>query len=235
MSGKGPKGTLGEVRPFRWLDLDEPAATPSAAGVPTSAGAAAPAVEAPRVPSPEELTTAARLEASAILDAARVDAGAIREEAFRQGREKGAAEGLRSLEESAGRWVAAAEELSGFKTRLYEEARGQVVELALALVGKILGPLAEADAAAVAKVAGHALQLLSDREVVTLRVNPEDLQGLLEAKPRLLQTVDGIKKLTMLEDPSVGRGGCLVETPTAEVDARLDVQLQELARALKKA
>lgn len=217
-----------EVRPFQWVDLEESA--PAAAVAPASA----PERDVPPAPGPEALLEAARREAAALREGAAVEADAIREKARRQGLEQGAAEGRAPLEQAAARWLAAAQELSELKPRLYEEARAQVVELALALVAKILGPLAEADAEAVATVAGHALQILSDREVVTLRVNPEDLQNLLEAKPHLLQTVDGIKKLTVLEDPSVGRGGCLVETPTAEVDARLDVQLQELARALKK-
>jgi flagellar assembly protein FliH len=231
VSAGKPAGSPGEVRPFQWRDLEERAP----AAPPTAASAAAPAPpEPPREPGPEELLEAARREAALLVEAAREEAAVIREAARRQGLAEGAAEGCAPLEEAAGRWIAAAAELSGFKSRLYEEARVQVVELSLALVGKILGPLAEADAEAVAKVAGHALQLLSDREVVTLRVNPEDLHDLLETKPRLLQTVDGIKKLTVLEDPSVGRGGCLVETPTAEVDARLDAQLEELARALKK-
>lgn len=223
----------GEVRLFQWRDLEEraPAPTPT----PTGPSATAPAEPPPpREPSPEELLEEARRQAAVLVEAARAEAVTIREAARREGLAKGAAEGRAPLEEAAGRWIGAADELSGFKARLYEEARTQVVDLALALVGKILGPLAEADAEAVAKVAGHALQLLSDREVVTLRVNPEDLHDLLEAKPRLLQTVDGIKKLTVLEDPSVGRGGCLVETPTAEVDARLDAQLEVLSRALKK-
>lgn len=231
MSVREPVGPGTEVRPFRWQDLEESAVAPVAAGSAPPAGSV---VGEPQEPSPEDLLEAARAEAAAILEQARAEAGAIREEARRQGLENGATQGRAAHEEAAGRWVEAAEELAGFKARLCEEARGQVVDLALALVGKILGPLAEADADAVSKVAGHALQILSDREVVTLRVNPEDLQDLLEAKPRLLQVVDGIKKLTVLEDPSVGRGGCLVETPTAEIDARLDVQLQELARALKK-
>jgi flagellar assembly protein FliH len=182
----------------------------------------------------EALLARARVEAESLLAAARQEAEVLREEERARGLEEGRSEGRAELAAAAGRWQAAAEELASFKPRLLEEARGQVEELTLALVDRILGPLAEADAGAVARVAGRALQALADRETVTLRVNPDDLQDLLEAKPRLLQSFDGIKKLTVLEDHSVPRGGCLVETPTAEIDARLDTQLQDLARSLKK-
>lgn len=229
MSAREPTSGSPPIRPFQWAELRDEAPAPAPRG-------AAPAAAAPEPagPTPADLLEEARREAAALLAQARDEAEALRAEAHRQGLAAGTAEGRAALEAAAGRWVAAAEELAGFKPRLYEEARAQVVELSLALLRKLLGPLAEDDAGVVAAVAGRALQILTDREVVTLRVNPEDLQNLLDAKPRLLQTFDGIKKLTVLEDPSVGRGGCLVETPTAEIDARLDAQLQELARALRK-
>ncbi|MBE0616947.1 MAG: hypothetical protein IH608_03325, partial [Proteobacteria bacterium] len=102
-----------------------------------------------------------------------------------------------------------------------------------ALVNRLLGPLAEGDETAVIRVVERALQLLSDRENLTIRVNPKDLRSLVEAKPLLLESFDGIQKLTVLEDPAVKRGGCLVQTPTSEIDARLETQLAELARALR--
>jgi flagellar assembly protein FliH len=85
----------------------------------------------------------------------------------------------------------------------------------------------------VVPVVERSLQMLSDREQLTIRVNPDDLKVVLDAKPQLLEAVDGIQKLTVLEDPSVRPGGCLVQTPTTEIDARLETQLQELARSIR--
>ncbi|MHB8766349.1 MAG: FliH/SctL family protein, partial [Deferrisomatales bacterium] len=133
------------------------------------------------------------------------------------------------------RLVELAAELAAHKPALYEEARTQVVELVLAVAGRVLGPLAESDQQAVVRVVERALRLLSDRENLTLRVNPADLRSLVEAKPTLLEAIDGIQKLTVVEDPSVKRGGCLVQTPSAEIDARLETQLGELARAVRGA
>lgn len=226
-----------EVRPFRWAELTA-ASAPAAEGPAAEGPAAEPSPPPPPPPSAEELREAllaeARAEAEALLEAARREAEELREAARALGLEEGRTQGRAELEAAVERWRDAAQEIAAFKPSLLEAARAQVEELTLALVDRILGPLAEADAGAVTRVAGRGLQILSDRETVTLRVNPDDLSALLEAKPRLLQSFDGIKKLTVLEDHSVPRGGCLVETPTAEIDARLDTQLQELARALKK-
>jgi flagellar assembly protein FliH len=216
------------VRPFQWAELEEEPPV-------RTTRAPEPRIGASSGAHPETLLEEARRAADALLAAAHAEVESLREEARRRGYEAGSEDGRRLAEEAATRWGKMVEELAAYRPRLYEDARGEVVELVLALVGKILGPIAEGDRETVVRVTGQALQALSDRETLTIRVNPEDLQALLDAKPRLLQSFDGVKKLTVMEDPSVGRGGCLVETATAEIDARLESQLQEIARTLRKA
>jgi flagellar assembly protein FliH len=214
------------VRAYRWGELegdDGPIA--AAPGFP-GGGIAAPE----RAPTPVEL---ARREAEALLEAARREAQQLREAARAEGLAAGRAEGRDALARAAENLGAVARELAGYKPALYEEAREQVVELALALVGRLLGPLAEGDEQAVVRVVERALLLLSDRETLTLRVHPQDLRSVLDAKPHLLETFDGIQKLTVLEDPAVRRGGCLAQTPASEIDARLETQVAELARTLR--
>lgn len=177
----------------------------------------------------------ARREAAEILADAEKEAKRIRSEAHRAGLAAGQLAGREALEAAATRLESVAKELSAYKPSLHDEARQQCVELALSVVRKVLGPLAEADAQAVIRVVEKALQQLSDREVLTIRVHPDDLKSLVEAKPRILETFDGIQKLTVLDDPSVKRGGCLVQTPTTEIDARLETQLQEIMRAVRSA
>ncbi len=238
------------IRPFRWADLDpgargaqagggegvrrfEPQAFEDLPDEPQGAKVVADPQEPAEGPAPPDPRSRAQEEAEQILRRAREEAGRIRaaarEEGTRQGREE-------ALAEAAGRTEALEtllRELAEWKPRLYEEARAQVLDLVLELVRKMLGPLAEQCEGAVVHVVGRALQALADREQVTVRVHPADLEVAVEAKPTLLEAVDGIRQLTVVEDPSVGRGGCRVQTPTAEIDARLDTQLEELVRVLK--
>ncbi|HSH71153.1 MAG TPA: FliH/SctL family protein, partial [Deferrisomatales bacterium] len=180
-----------------------------------------------------QLLAEAREGAEATLAAARNEAVAIRAGARQEGLAAGRAEAAAATAAAVGRLQTLAEELAAHKPALYAEARSQVLELTLALVRKILGPLAAASPDAVVQVVERALQLLSDREQLTIRVHPDDLKVLLDAKPQLLTALDGIQRLTVVDDPSVQPGGCLVQTPTTEIDARLDTQLQELARSLR--
>ncbi len=239
-----PKNPPTDVRPFSWTDLesaDEVPARPGGAqarayrweelGGEGAAGSGASGLP-PADPAAAAIG-AARREAAALVAEARREAERLKDAARREGLEAGRAEGRKALEQAAEALRSAAQELAGHKERLYREARDQVVELALALANRVLGPLAEGDEGAVIRVVERALQLLSDRESLTIRVNPQDLRSLVEAKPQILEAFDGIQKLTVLEDPAVKRGGCLVQTPTAEIDARLDTQLAELVRSLR--
>lgn len=247
-----PKNAATGIRPYSWSSLDpageaagppvspEPplGAVPSGAPVQSYrwselGGEGGPGREAADAARGDEILAEARRQAEQLLSDASEEVRRLADTARREGLEAGRTEGRAALEEAAGLLFGAAEELAGYKEALFREARGQVVELSLALVNRVLGPLAARDEAAVVRVVERALQLLSDRETLTLRVHPDDLRSLVEAKPRVLESFDGIQKLTVLDDPAVKRGGCLVQTPTAEIDARLDSQLAELARSLR--
>jgi len=245
---KDPTRTQDRIRPFQWPDLEDGQAGPRRGTVgrdgafrpeelvpdaPPGAAADGPGqgAPAPRADPLEE----ARREAEALVARAREEAEALRAKARAEGYEEGRAEGLRTLAEAAERFEGLCRDLAGHKAALYREARDQVLELTLALVQKLLGPLTEQTEGVVVRVVERALQVLSDRETLTIRVNPEDLQVLLEAKPRLMRSFDGIRQLAVVEDPGVRRGGCQVQTPTAEIDARLETQLAELVRAVREA
>ncbi len=59
---------------------------------------------------------------------------------------------------------------------------------------------------------------------VTVRVHPADAGALRRAF--------GEEGALVEEDPSLERGGCVVATELGELDARLEVKLEELARAM---
>lgn len=209
------------MRRVRWEELEEQGPGWGARESDSAAGSVGP-------------VESAKMEAERLLSEAKAQGDAIREEASRQGREEGRVEALRILEEQAASLEAVVREVAGFKARLYHEARQEVVDLALALVGKLVGPLVENDQQVVVRVVERALQGLSEREALTLRVHPEDLKSVVEAKPTILETFDGIQRLTVMEDLSVRRGGCLIQTSTTEIDARLETQLEELRQSLRR-
>jgi flagellar biosynthesis/type III secretory pathway protein FliH len=65
-----------------------------------------------------------------------------------------------------------------------------------------------------------------------LRVHPDDLAAVEDRRPRWLGGEESPGEVSLVADPSVGRYGCVVETPAGRLDARLKTQLDVLERVL---
>ena len=61
-----------------------------------------------------------------------------------------------------------------------------------------------------------------------VRVNIADLQLTTEHAKDFIEAAETAKKLSIVEDSSVDRGGCVIETDFGEIDARIQSQLHEL-------
>lgn len=243
MSDKNPDTTEYRLFKFGELTKDRPE-SPGAAGAGSSQdpfkqiyGPRMAAVnERLRINSEKEKEKEKKVDpeeiARRVIAAAEEDAAGIREAAKREGFDAGLAQGREKLEMAAERLNRIAIELASTKPRLLAEATEETVNLAVAICERILGPLAAESPAYVTGVVTSALSAMSERENVTVRINPSDMQTLIEAKPEILSVIDGVKNLTFLDDPSVQKGGCIVETGSTEIDARLKTQLDEIVRAL---
>ena len=62
---------------------------------------------------------------------------------------------------------------------------------------------------------------------IRVHLNPEDAAVVRE----LLATPAGDRAWTIVEDPSLQRGGCIVRTDTSQLDARLDSRLNAIVSA----
>ena len=78
----------------------------------------------------------------------------------------------------------------------------------------------------------HALRKVKGRGDVTIRVNLADLELTTEHTNDFIQAVENIKNISVVEDSSVDRGGCIVETDFGAIDARISSQLTELEQRI---
>ena len=78
----------------------------------------------------------------------------------------------------------------------------------------------------------QALRKLKSRGDVVIRVNLEDVKLTTDHIKDFLRMVENVNSITVVEDSTVDRGGCVVETDFGEIDARLDRQFDEVSRAL---
>ena len=192
----------------------------------------------------ETLVALARQEADALRQQAMAEAQAIREGALERGREEGHAEGL-SLGRQEGEH-AVRTELAGQLAQMAEavaaldrareaaqEAHAQeLAKLAIVIAQKLLAIELGHGREAAVPLAEAALKHITDKTQVRLRVHPLDRDAILAAKQQLLLSVDGLAQLDVVADPAVGLGGCMVDTRSGMVDARLGTQLAEVAAAM---
>ncbi len=74
----------------------------------------------------------------------------------------------------------------------------------------------------------QALRKLKTRGEVIVRVNLADVQLTTDHIKDFMRMVDNIRSITVLEDSTVDRGGCIIETDFGEIDARIASQLNEI-------
>jgi flagellar assembly protein FliH len=166
-----------------------------------------------------EATAQARLEA-----AEREAAKKGREE----GREEGYKEGKAEVDRLVDRLHTILERAMDKRAAILEEAEAQVVELVLLVAKKVVKVISENQKSVVVQNIAQALRKLKTKSDVVIRVNLADLELSTEHVKDFVQIAENAKKITVIEDTTVDKGGCVIETDFGEIDARISSQLNEL-------
>ena len=112
------------------------------------------------------------------------------------------------------------------------EARRDVLDVALAVAERILRRAVAAEPERVIDQVGAALGLLSSRTAVRVAVNPGDRTTLETAMPGILAAASACSHAELVDDETVGRGGCIVTTAEGRIDATLRTQLDRIVETL---
>jgi flagellar assembly protein FliH len=175
-------------------------------------------------------------QAQDVIAQARAEAAAIREAAQQEGFQAGFEAGLTQARAQMQPVTAALAEahagLGAERERAAEACEHHAIELALRLAEKTLGAALEARPEHVVDVVRGGLRRLLERDRVIVLVNPEDMELVREATAELKATLGGIGELDVQAERRVSRGGAIVRTQTAEVDGRLETQLERAREAL---
>jgi flagellar assembly protein FliH len=113
--------------------------------------------------------------------------------------------------------------LDGFEAAVEEQcaiSERRAVELALVLAEKIVGESLALSPELVLSVVSGALRAAAERDHLVVEVNPEDVELVREATTELSERVGGVRRLEVVPERRVPRGGCVVRTAEGEVDGR---------------
>lgn len=174
----------------------------------------------------------ARAEASAIEEAARQQAALFereaRERGLREARvhfDEAVADAVRPWREQLADSVA---EVAALRARVAARVEGELVRLALEIARKVVHREVNLDHEIALTLVRVALSRVNSRALARVRLNPAD-HAFIESRLAQLGSAGTVE---LLEDHTVGRGGCVVETETGDIDARIEQQFAEIERGL---
>jgi flagellar assembly protein FliH len=118
------------------------------------------------------------------------------------------------------------EEIAMLREQIAAYAESEMVQLAVEIAKKIVRREVTVDREIVVSLARVALARLHNRALASVHLHPDDYEYVLAHRDRL-GTATSVK---LVEDPMIGRGGCLIETDLGQVDARIEQQFNEIER-----
>ena len=179
-----------------------------------------------------DIVKKAQEEAAQILEKAHADEQSIRDKAKQEGFDKGQEEGYQKGNEEANRLIDRLhniiEAVQNKREEILDSTEQQIVELVLLMTRKVVKIMSDNQKSVVMANVVQALKKVKGRGDVTLRVNMEDVKLTTDHIKDFIKEVENIKNITVLEDSSVEKGGCIVETDFGAIDARISSQLSEL-------
>ena len=159
----------------------------------------------------------------------------MRLEALEEGRLLGEQQAEARLAEKKKVFQELIEALTGQREKVLHESENVATTLAMIIARRFVGAAAEATSDVIKQSIKSALRLVTEKDKLVLRVNPEDLEEVREHQDDIIFIGAGIGKLDIRPDKLVRRGGCIVETDTGNIDARVETRLAEMEKALKQA
>ena len=158
--------------------------------------------------------------AHATVERARQRAHELREEARQEGRREGYQELLEAVGQVRQRY-----------REIQDEAEADTLELAFRVARQLIGREIEREPEVVADMVAESLEHVRGKRQVVVHLHPADRQTLEEHRAALSEQAEGAS-IYLEEDPSIARGGCVIETEANRIDARLELQLERLREAI---
>ena len=153
-------------------------------------------------------------------------------EGFKKGQESGFKEGSLEAQRLTDRLHTIIERMMDKRQEILAETEQQIVDLVLLMTRKIVKVISENQRNIVVSNVVQALRKVKGRGEVIIRVNLNDVAMTTQHVKDFLSAAENIKNITVVEDSTVDRGGCLIETDFGSIDAKIVSQLNEIEQRI---
>jgi flagellar biosynthesis/type III secretory pathway protein FliH len=184
----------------------------------------------------EAILSEAHSQLKTIVETAQNNAAEVTQRAHTDGHDTGYKAGIdkaeNEMEEMLGTMRGLIDMARVERHKIIDGAEGEIIKLAMGIAERILHKTVEMDREAVVAITKAAISELVDRESITVRVNPIDLERMKQHRDSML-ALGETKHMRVIEDQRVDPGGVVVETESGTLDAKIGTQVEEAKRVLK--
>lgn len=180
----------------------------------------------------QKIIADAREQTSQIQAKSEIEKDEIKRNSYEEGLKEGKKDGYDSGKEEVNRLIDRShkilEAVLNRREQILNETEEQIIQLVLLMTRKVVKVMSENQKSVVMANVLSALKKVKARGDVTIRVNLEDVKLTTEHIKDFTEQVESVSGITVVEDSSVEKGGCIVETDFGAIDARISSQLSEL-------
>lgn len=151
---------------------------------------------------------------------------------FEQGEKDGRELGLKRFEVITQQLGNVLEGIKHQIKKVQQDYERDILKLMLDIGKRIFRQAALAQEELILNVLKEAFQYVSGRGEVLIRLHPADYQYLLTHQDRVPFPLEPKEGIRFIKDPSLTRGGCILETSFGEVDATYEAQFEEMMALL---
>lgn len=154
------------------------------------------------------------------------------DEGYQTGLNQGRAEGRAQAEKVLQQLDQAIKDAVQQRETLLSEAKEKILDLVIQISRKVTFDAITVDPETTLAMISGVIDTLIDRSKLKIKVNPDHLPIVEQNIERFMVGSATIKEISVEPDPRVCYGGCLIETPTGDIDARLESQFEVIEETI---
>lgn len=154
------------------------------------------------------------------------------DEGYELGYKAGLEKGLAEAEKVLGQFDQAIKDAVSQRETILEESREKILNLVLEISKKVTFDAIELEPEATLDMINGVINTLIDRSRLKIKVNPNHHPIIEQNIDRFMAGSATIKEIAIEPDPRVRYGGCFIETPSGDIDARLESQFEVIKEVL---
>ncbi len=151
---------------------------------------------------------------------------------YAEGHAAGLSEGQAQGQDEIVRFQAMLSKIADRWDPVFKSADLDVMHLAFAVAQNIVGGVVDAHEDLVLQSVRDCLAHVQDTTQLTICVNPDDLAIVRANRTDWQEAYERIESMTIEADASIERGGCVIETPSGDIDGQISSRLEKLRVAI---